>query len=75
MTKPDPQNWKKGDPPIDIGWDDEDEDAPPRELSPDEQALHLENMAKLKRIMRAYWILKVGVTTLVIVIIIKFFGR
>ena len=70
----DPQAWKKGDPPIDIGWD-EDPDKVPRELSADEQALHEENMAKLNRIMRAYGILKIGLTALVIVLIVKLFGR
>ena len=70
----DPQAWKKGDPPIDIGWD-EDPDEMPRELSADEQALHEENMAKLNRIMRAYGILKIGLTALVIVLIVKLFGR
>lgn len=69
-----PQDWKKGDPPIDIGWE-EDPDDTPRELSGDEQALHQENMAKLNRIMRAYGILKIGVTALVVVLIIKLFGR
>ncbi|NJR20331.1 MAG: hypothetical protein HC777_01835 [Hyphomonadaceae bacterium] len=67
---------EKGDPPIDIGWDDEDEDdTPPRELSPDEQALHLENMIRLRRFMRAYWIIKIGVTALIIAVVIRFFGR
>jgi hypothetical protein len=75
MTHRDPQNWKKGDPPIDIGWDDEDPDDAPRVLSDDEKALHEENMAKLNRIMRAYGILKIGLTALVIVVIIKVFGR
>jgi hypothetical protein len=75
MTDPhDPKAWKKGDPPIDIGWD-EDPDEAPRELSPDEKALHEANMAKLNRIMRAYGILKIGLTALVIVVIIKVFGR
>ena len=75
MSEPkDPQSWKKGDPPIDIGWD-EDPDEAPRELSPDEKILHEENMAKLNRVMRAYGILKIGLTALVIVIIIKVFGR
>jgi hypothetical protein len=74
MTGPDPKQWKKGDPPLDIGWDD-DPDEPPRELSPDEQALHIENMAKLNRIMRAYTILKIGLTALIIVVIIKVFGK
>lgn len=69
-----PQAWKKGDPPIDIGWED-DPDEVVRELSPDEKALHEENMAKLNRIMRAYGILKIGLTALVIVVIIKVFGR
>jgi hypothetical protein len=73
--RPDPKTWKKGDPPIDIGWDDEEADAPPRELSEDEKALHEENMARLNRIMRAYGILKIGLTALVIVVIIKVFGR
>jgi hypothetical protein len=67
--------WQKGDPPIDIGWDDEEDDAPARELSADEKILHDENMAKLNRIMRAYTILKIGLTALVIVVIIKVFGR
>jgi hypothetical protein len=70
----DPKAWKKGDPPIDIGWEDEPEEAP-RELSEDEKILHAQNMAKLKRIMRAYGILKIGLTALTIAIIIKFFGR
>ena len=75
MSDPkDPQAWKKGDPPIDIGWD-EDPDEAPRELSADEQTLHQENMAKLNRIMRGYGILKIGLTALVIVLIIKLFGR
>jgi hypothetical protein len=75
MSEPkDLQNWKKGDPPIDIGWDEDPDDAP-REMSADEQALHEENMAKLNRIMRAYGILKIGLTALVIVVIIKVFGR
>jgi hypothetical protein len=56
-------------------WDDEDVDEAPRELTPEEQALHQENMAKLGRIMRAYGILKIGVTALLVVIVIKFFGR
>lgn len=56
-------------------WDDEDIDDAPRELTPEEQALHQENMAKLSRIMRAYGILKFGLTALLVVIIIKFFGR
>ncbi|MEY3233130.1 MAG: hypothetical protein RL230_401 [Pseudomonadota bacterium] len=56
-------------------WDDEEVDEAPRELTPEEQALHQENMAKLGRIMRAYGILKFGVTALLIVIVIKFFGR
>jgi hypothetical protein len=72
--KPDPQNWKKGDPPIDIGWEDDPDDVV-RELSADEKALHEENMAKLNRIMRAYGILKIGLTALVIVVIVKVFGR
>jgi hypothetical protein len=70
----DPSLWKKGDPPIDIGWEDDPDEAP-RELSADEKALHEENMAKLNRIMRAYGILKIGLTALVIVVIIKVFGR
>jgi hypothetical protein len=75
MTDPQKASeWKKGDPPLDIGWDDEDEDHPPRKLSPDEQALHVENMAALNRIMRAYAMLKIGLTALVIVIIIRVFG-
>jgi hypothetical protein len=56
-------------------WDDEDIDEAPRELTPEEQALHQENMAKLGRIMRAYGILKFGLTALLVVIVIKFFGR
>jgi hypothetical protein len=72
--KSDPQAWKKSDPPIDIGWEDDPDDAA-REMSDDEKALHAENMAKLGRIMRAYGILKIGLTALVIVIIIKVFGR
>ncbi len=56
-------------------WNDEDIDEAPRELTPEEQALHQENMARLGRIMRAYGILKIGVTALLIVVIIKFFGR
>jgi hypothetical protein len=56
-------------------WDDEDIDDAPRELTPEEQALHLENMAKLGRIMRAYGIFKFGLTALLVVIVIKFFGR
>lgn len=55
--------------------DDEDIDDAPRELTPEEQALHQENMAKLGRIMRAYGILKFGLTALLVVIVIKFFGR
>ncbi|MFN5269778.1 MAG: hypothetical protein ACK5DN_06430, partial [Hyphomonadaceae bacterium] len=43
-------------------WDDEEVDEAPRELTPEEQALHQENMAKLGRIMRAYGILKIGLT-------------
>jgi hypothetical protein len=74
IDKPDPHAWKKGDPPIDIGWEDDPNDAP-REMSEDEKALHEQNMAKLGRIMRAYGILKIGLTALVIVIIIKVFGR
>jgi hypothetical protein len=70
----DPQKWKKGDPPIDIGWEDDPDDAP-REFSDDEKALHEENMVKLNRIMRSYGILKIGLTALVIVLIIKVFGR
>jgi hypothetical protein len=73
--KKDTPLWQKGDPPVDIGWDDDEDDAPPRTLSPDEKILHDENMAKLNRIMRAYGILKIGLTALVIVIIIKVFGR
>ncbi len=78
MTPPkDPRLWKKGDPPIDIGWEDDDDasDDFPRVLSPDEEALHTQNMAKLGRIMRAYGILKIGLTALVIVLIVKLFGR
>lgn len=56
-------------------WDDEDIDDAPRELTPEEQALHQENMAKLGRIMRAYGILKFGLTALLVVIVIKLFGR
>lgn len=56
-------------------WDDEDIDEAPRELTLEEQALHQENMAKLGRIMRAYGILKFGLTALLVVIVIKFFGR
>lgn len=56
-------------------WDDGDIDDAPRELTPEEQALHQENMAKLGRIMRAYGILKFGLTALLVVIVIKFFGR
>ena len=56
-------------------WDDEVVDEAPRELTPEEQALHQENMAKLGRIMRAYGILKFGLTALLVVIVIKFFGR
>jgi hypothetical protein len=75
MSEPkNPNNWKKGDPPIDIGWEDDSDDMV-RELSADEKALHEENMAKLNRIMRAYGILKIGLTALVIVVIIKVFGR
>lgn len=70
----DPHAWKKGDPPIDIGWEDDPDDTP-REFSADEKALHEENMAKLNRVMRAYGILKIGLTALVIVVIIKVFGR
>jgi hypothetical protein len=75
MSEPkNPNNWTKGDPPIDIGWEDDPDDMV-RELSADEKALHEENMAKLNRIMRAYGILKIGLTALVIVVIIKVFGR
>ncbi len=56
-------------------WDDEDADDAPRELTPEEQELHQENMAKLGRIMRAYTILKIGLTALLIVVVIKLFGR
>ncbi len=56
-------------------WDDEEVDEAPRELTPEEQALHQENMAKLGRIMRAYGILKIGLTALLIAVVIKFFGR
>ncbi len=56
-------------------WDDEDADEAPRELTPEEQALHQENMAKLGRIMRAYTILKIGLSALLIAVVIKFFGR
>jgi hypothetical protein len=56
-------------------WDDKDIDEAPRELTPEEQALRQENMAKLGRIMRAYGILKFGLTALLVVIVIKFFGR
>ena len=56
-------------------WDHEDADEAPRELTPEEQALHQENMAKLGRIMRAYGILKIGLTALLIVVVIKLFGR
>ncbi len=66
---PDAQNAPNPD------WDDEDVDDAPRELTPEEQALHQENMAKLGRIMRAYGILKLGLTALLVVIVIKFFGR
>ena len=55
--------------------DDEDADDAPRELTPEEQALHQENMAKLGRIMRAYTILKIGLSALLFVVVIKFFGR
>lgn len=55
------------------GWDDDEE--APRELTPEEQALHQENMAKLGRIMRAYTILKIGLSALLIVVVIKLFGR
>jgi hypothetical protein len=75
MSEPkNPQDWKKGDPPIDIGWEDDPDEAP-REFSPDEKALHEENMARLNRVMRGYGILKIGLTALVIVVIIKVFGR
>jgi hypothetical protein len=70
----DPRAWKKGDPPIDIGWEDEVVEAP-RELSPDEKILHDANMAKLNRIMRSYGILKVGLSALLVVVVIKFFGH
>ena len=66
---PDAENLPNAD------WDDEDVDEAPRELTPEEQALHQENMAKLGRIMRAYGILKFGLTALLVVIVIKFFGR
>ncbi|WP_085339442.1 hypothetical protein [Aquidulcibacter paucihalophilus] len=56
-------------------WDDEDADDAPRELTPEEQALHQENMAKLGRAMRAYLILKIGLSALLIAVVIKFFGR
>ena len=56
-------------------WDDEDVDDAPRELTPEEQALHQENMAKLGRIMRAYLILKIGLSALLIAIVIRFFGH
>lgn len=56
-------------------WDDEDADDAPRELTPEEQALHQENMAKLGRVMRAYLILKIGLSALLIAVVIKFFGR
>jgi hypothetical protein len=62
-------------PPTDLREDDEDDYETSLELTPEEQALHQENMAKLGRIMRAYGILKIGVTALLIVVIIKFFGR
>jgi hypothetical protein len=55
--------------------DDKDINEAPRELTPEEQALHQENMARLGRIMRAYGILKLGLTALLIAIVIKFFGR
>jgi hypothetical protein len=73
--KKDTSLWQKGDPPIDIGWDDDEADTAARELSADEKILHDENMAKLNRIMRAYGILKIGLTALVTVVIIKVFGR
>lgn len=56
-------------------WEDEEADEAPRELSPEEQALHQDNMAKLGRIMRAYSILKIGLTALLIAVVIKVFGR
>ena len=62
-------------PPTDLREEDEDDYGTSPELTPEEQALHQENMARLGRIMRAYGILKIGVTALLIVIIIKFFGR
>ena len=70
--KPLPPNSEEAPAP---NWDDEDVDEAPRELTPEEQALHQENMAKLGRIMRAYGILKLGVTALLVVIVIKLFGR
>ena len=70
--KPLPPNSANGPNP---DWDEEDADEAPRELTPEEQALHQENMAKLGRIMRAYTILKIGLTALLIVVVIKFFGR
>ena len=59
----------------DQGQDDEDDYGTSPELTQEEQALHQENMARLGRIMRAYGILKLGITALLIVAIIKFFGR
>jgi hypothetical protein len=59
----------------DLPGDDEDDYGTTPALTPEEQALHQENMARLGRIMRAYGILKIGITALLIVIIIKFFGR
>jgi hypothetical protein len=59
----------------DLEQGEEDDFGPSPELTPEEQALHQENMARLGRIMRAYGILKIGVTALLIVVIIKFFGR
>jgi hypothetical protein len=56
-------------------WDDEEADESHRELTPEEQALHQENMAKLGRIMRAYGILKIGLTALLVAVVIKVFGR
>jgi hypothetical protein len=70
--KPPPPN-SEGAPAPD--WDDEDVNEASRELTPEEQALHQENMVKLGRIMRAYGILKFGLTALLVVIVIKFFGR
>jgi hypothetical protein len=54
---------------------DDDDDDPPRELTPEEQQLHAENMVKLRRLLRAYTIAKIGIVALIIVVIIKFFGR